>query len=116
METAGPRRGISPQRTTLSAGFGALPRETSVGKMVPMLVTIDRVGRVVIPKEIRERLDLEPNTELEVLVEGQDMVLRRVPRAGRRVVEVDGWPVIEAAEGVTITDSDVQRWRDDGQR
>ena len=81
-----------------------------------MLVTIDRAGRIVVPKEVRDRLALTPNSELELSVEGDGVVLRprRVP--GRRVVEVDGWPVIEAVPGLTVTDADVQRWRDDVQR
>lgn len=84
--------------------------------MVTMLVSIDRAGRVVIPKEVRERLSLVANSELEVAIEGDRVVLspRRTP--GRRVVDVDGWPVIEAVRGMTITDADVQRWRDDVQR
>lgn len=37
-----------------------------------MTITIDNAGRVVIPKEIRDRLNLFPGTELElVLVEDE---------------------------------------------
>jgi hypothetical protein len=32
------------------------------------------------------------------------------------VVDDDGWPVIERVGGITITDADVQRWRDADQR
>lgn len=81
-----------------------------------MLASIDRAGRVVIPKEVRERLSLDAGTELEITVEGSELRLAPVRRAGRRVVEVDGWPVLERARGLTVTDADVQRWRDDGQR
>ena len=80
------------------------------------MVTIDRAGRVVIPKEVRERLGLEPHSELEVTVEGHGLLLTPRVSVGRRVVENDGWPVIEAVRGRTVTDADVQRWRDDGQR
>ena len=31
-----------------------------------MLITIDRAGRVIIPKEIRDRLNLHPGSVLEV--------------------------------------------------
>ena len=31
---------------------------------------------------------------------------------GRAVIDDDGWPVIDRVQGVTTTDSDVQRWRD----
>jgi AbrB family looped-hinge helix DNA binding protein len=81
-----------------------------------MMVTIDRAGRVVIPKELRDRLDLQPDSALELSAEGDAIVIRRAHRAGRRVVEVDGWPVLEPVEGVTTTDLDVQRWRDADQR
>ncbi|MEM2123099.1 MAG: AbrB/MazE/SpoVT family DNA-binding domain-containing protein [Candidatus Bathyarchaeia archaeon] len=41
-----------------------------------MAVVIDRYGRVLIPKEVRERLGLEPNTALELIVKGGEIVLR----------------------------------------
>ncbi len=84
--------------------------------MVTMMVTIDRAGRIVIPKDLRERLSLSANSELEITVEGNTLLLTPTRAPGRRIVEVDGWPVIEAARGLTVTDADVQRWRDDAQR
>lgn len=84
--------------------------------MVTMMVTMDRAGRLVVPKEIRERLDLTPESQLELLVEGDALIITHARRAGRRVIEVDGWPVLEPVEGMSISDADVQRWRDDGQR
>lgn len=84
--------------------------------MATMMVSIDRAGRVVVPKELRERLGIAADDELEVRLEGDSLVLTPVRRPGRRVVEVDGWPVLEAVPGLGVTDADVQRWRDDGQR
>jgi AbrB family looped-hinge helix DNA binding protein len=81
-----------------------------------MTVSIDRAGRVVIPKDVRDRLALEADAELEIEIEGDVIRLTPVRRAGRRVVEVDGWPVIERGDGASITDADVQRWRDADQR
>lgn len=80
-----------------------------------MMVTIDRAGRVVIPKDVRARLDLGPGTSIELIVQGDALVLRPVRPAGRKVIEVDGWPVIEPGER-TITDADVQHWRDADRR
>lgn len=42
-------------------------------------ITIDKAGRVVVPKPVRDRLGLEPGTELE-LTEWRDGVLLR-PRS-----------------------------------
>ena len=77
-----------------------------------MMVSIDRAGRIVIPKDVRDRLALSPDAELEVLVDGDSIRLTPVRTAGRRIVEIDGWPAIEPVEGRAITDADVQRWRD----
>jgi AbrB family looped-hinge helix DNA binding protein len=81
-----------------------------------MLVGIDRAGRVVIPKDVRERLSLAADAQLELDTEGDSIRLTPVRPRSRRIVEVDGWPVIEAAEGHRTTDADVQRWRDADQR
>jgi AbrB family looped-hinge helix DNA binding protein len=81
-----------------------------------MMVTIDRAGRVVIPKDVRERLALGPDANLELDVEGGSIRLtpERGPRRSFRVI--DGWPVFEAVPGHRITDADVQRLRDADQR
>lgn len=84
--------------------------------MDAMLVSVDRVGRIVIPKEVRDALSLGVDAQLDLTVEGEELRLTPVRPAGRRVVEVDGWPVIEAAPGLSTSDADVRRWRDDGQR
>jgi AbrB family looped-hinge helix DNA binding protein len=80
------------------------------------MVTIDRAGRVVIPKDIRDRLSLGADAEVEVEIDGDSIRLVPVRLPGRRVVDVDGWPVIERGQGPRITDADVQRWRDADQR
>jgi AbrB family looped-hinge helix DNA binding protein len=41
-----------------------------------MRVTIDKAGRIVVPKEIRERLGLNANRELEVLDHPDGLLLR----------------------------------------
>ena len=81
-----------------------------------MLVVVDRDGRVVIPKEVRERLSLGPDTQLELDTEGDSIRLTPVRPRSRASVEVDGWPVIAPAGGHSVTDVDVQRWRDADQR
>lgn len=86
------------------------------GMMPPMLVGIDRAGRVVVPKEVRDRLSLAPDAQLELDIEGDSIRLTPVRQPSRSIVEVDGWPVIAPAAGHTVTDADVQRWRDADQR
>jgi AbrB family looped-hinge helix DNA binding protein len=41
-------------------------------------VTLDKVGRVVIPKTLRDELQLEPGDTLELESEGDSMTLRPV--------------------------------------
>ena len=81
-----------------------------------MLASIDRAGRIVIPKEIRDRLSLQPDATVEVTIDGDEIRLTPLRKRGRPIVAVDGWPVIERVDGMTITDADVQRWRDADQR
>jgi AbrB family looped-hinge helix DNA binding protein len=81
-----------------------------------MLASIDRAGRVVIPKEIRDRLSLGPDATVEVSIDGDEIRLAPVRTRGRAIVVIDGWPVIERNDAMLITDADVQRWRDADQR
>ncbi|HQF02352.1 MAG TPA: AbrB/MazE/SpoVT family DNA-binding domain-containing protein [Phycicoccus sp.] len=81
-----------------------------------MLASLDKAGRVVIPKDARDQLGLLPEAQFDVTVTGDGLLLTPIRRPTRRVIEVDGWPVIEAIGGSSMTDADVQRWRDDGQR
>ncbi len=84
--------------------------------MVTMLVSIDRAGRVVIPKELRDRLAIGPDSELEVSVDADGIRLTPQRPPARMVVDDDGWPVLQRVTGITVTDADVHRWRDAEQR
>ncbi|MCL2092194.1 MAG: AbrB/MazE/SpoVT family DNA-binding domain-containing protein [Micrococcales bacterium] len=81
-----------------------------------MTVTVDRAGRVVIPKDARDRLQLGPDAELDLAVEGDSIRLTPVRRAGRTFHLVDGFPRIDTVAGITTTDADVRAWRDADQR
>lgn len=72
-----------------------------------MRTTIDRAGRIVIPKELRDRVGLVPG-EVDIDVRGSSVVIESIP--GGRVVEEDGRLVVEAT-GVWLTDADVRRLR-----
>jgi AbrB family looped-hinge helix DNA binding protein len=65
-----------------------------------MRTTIDKAGRVVIPREIRRRVGLGPG-EVEIVVDGAGV--RIEPIAGDELVEVDGRLAIPAS-GVRIDD------------
>lgn len=80
------------------------------------MASLDKAGRVVIPKEARDQLGLTPEAQFDVTVTGDGLLLTPIRRPSRRIIEVNGWPVIEAVRGLTVTDADVQRWRDDGRR
>lgn len=42
-----------------------------------MIITIDRAGRLVVPKVLREQFDLTPGCELEIEAAGDGITLRR---------------------------------------
>ena len=44
--------------------------------MVRATVSIDKVGRVVLPKTLRDQLHLSPGDTLDLSVEGEQMTLR----------------------------------------
>ncbi|HET8930229.1 MAG TPA: AbrB/MazE/SpoVT family DNA-binding domain-containing protein [Acidimicrobiales bacterium] len=82
-----------------------------------MMVSIDKAGRIVVPKAIRDDLDLVPDTDLSLTVEGDTIRLSRLGRPTRRLAFTDdGRPYFPAPDDVSVTDLDVQRLRDADQR
>ena len=77
-----------------------------------MRTTIDKAGRLVIPKELRERVGLGPG-EVEVRVEGA--ALRIEPLASDRLIERNGRLTVPAS-GDALDDDRVQALRDVDQR
>jgi len=77
-----------------------------------MRATIDKAGRLVIPKVLRDRLGIRPG-EVEVVVDGS--ALRVEPVSGTAVAEQGGRLVIPAS-GQVLTAADVQTLRDAEQR
>ncbi|MEB3034297.1 AbrB/MazE/SpoVT family DNA-binding domain-containing protein [[Mycobacterium] nativiensis] len=77
-----------------------------------MRATIDKAGRLVIPKQLRDHLGLRPG-EVEVTADGA--ALRVEPFADESLDDVEGRLVIPAS-GVQINDDVVRTLRDAGQR
>ncbi|MBI4883638.1 MAG: AbrB/MazE/SpoVT family DNA-binding domain-containing protein [Actinobacteria bacterium] len=81
-----------------------------------MKVTIDRVGRVVIPKGLRDQLGLQPDAELDVSIDGHAIRLEPRPAAARVVVDRDGFAVLRSVGDTRLTDRMVRDLRDADQR
>lgn len=77
-----------------------------------MRATIDKAGRLVIPKALRDSLGIRPG-EVEVRPDGAGLRVE-VP-ADESLDERDGMLVIPAS-GAPIGDDDVRSWRHDSQR
>lgn len=77
-----------------------------------MRATIDKAGRLVLPKPLRDRIGIRPG-EVEVFVEGAG--LRVEPIAADVLEERDGRLVVPRS-GAAIDDADVQALRDADQR
>jgi AbrB family looped-hinge helix DNA binding protein len=81
-----------------------------------MRTTIDRAGRVVVPKPIREHLRLLGGGELEITERGGVIEMIPVP-ADAEVVDSPEGPVVVAAEPLpALTDAEVQEAIDESRR
>lgn len=78
-----------------------------------MRSTIDRAGRLVIPKALRNSLGLVPG-EVEVTADGAGLHIE--PLADGRLEDEGGLLVIPAAADATISDDLVRALRDADQR
>lgn len=81
-----------------------------------MYVTVDRVGRVVIPKALRVALGITPETPLELIPDGSGLRIEPVRRRQREIGASDGLPILDDVDGAVLTDGDIRRLRDDAQR
>jgi len=78
---------------------------------------VDRVGRVVIPKQLREAAGIVSGSELEMEVDGNGLRCEVVYRRRRMIDAPDGLPRLRAAaDAPRLTDHDVRELRDRDQR
>jgi len=78
-----------------------------------MEATVDSVGRIVIPKPLRDALGLVPGAKVDVSLYGAGLAV--VP-GGRtaRLVEQDGHLVAKSDSGAVLTDEIMYRLIDEG--
>jgi AbrB family looped-hinge helix DNA binding protein len=80
-----------------------------------MRSTMDSGGRIVLPKEVRQQLNLDPGQQFEIHVgPALEIVIEPVDPAVRLETSDLGLPVLVPEGGVpTISDDDVRQWRDE---
>lgn len=78
-----------------------------------MEVTVDEVGRIVLPKPLRDRLRLTPGTKVDVSEYGDGLHVTPISRTAR-IEEREG-RLVAVAE-TPITDDDVLALIDAGRR
>ena len=81
-----------------------------------MRTTIDKAGRIVVPKKLRDRFGLVGGTEVEIDDVGDGLLVAPVEKvASARLVEKDGFLVIEG-DGSPFTDDDIRSMIDEMRR
>lgn len=69
-----------------------------------MKATVDAVGRILIPKQLRETLGLTPGSEVDISPYGSGLAVLPGGRTARIVLNEDGLPV---ATGTTVITDEI---------
>ncbi len=83
------------------------------GTIFPMEATVDEVGRIVVPKPLRDRLHLVAGTKVDVSEYGDGLHIAPVSRTAR--LEVRDGRLVAVAD-TPISDDDVLALVDAGRR
>ncbi len=67
-------------------------------------VEIDKAGRVVVPKKIRDLMHLRPGDKLDVQIDGEKITMAH-HRVGKGLYEKDGWLVYDSGVPMSIEES-----------
>lgn len=79
-----------------------------------MRVTIDRAGRIVVPKPLRDALGLREDSELEIVADGGGLRLDPVLTSTRTITDGrDGLPRLNRVRDAVVTDDEVRVLRDE---
>lgn len=69
-------------------------------------VTIDKAGRLVVPKPMRDALHLKPGVELEIQQNGDEITLRP-PQTSPQLVKKKGMWVLQCREPLNVSAVDL---------
>jgi AbrB family looped-hinge helix DNA binding protein len=78
-----------------------------------MRVTVDKLGRIVIPKRLRDQAGIGADTELDIVFDGLAITLAPVVTHERIVDDRDGLPVLRAVPDGVLTDDVIRALRDE---
>ena len=76
-----------------------------------MKTTIDKAGRVVIPKPLRDALGLAAGTEVDIVIDGVGIRIDGPEPEQDELIEVNGFLMIKDRGGPRLTVEDVRRGR-----
>lgn len=102
-----------PERTGLISALTRSANWEWTGTIVPMEATVDEVGRIVVPKPLRDRLRLGPGTKVDVSEYGDGLHIAPVGRTAR--IEARDGRLVAVAD-TPVTDDDVLALMDSGRR
>ena len=85
------------------------------GINMPSMVTLDKRGRIVVPKEIRKKLDLAEGSALLLEPEGEETLILRAIRRSVGFVNDPLWLAVHnpAKSRVPLTRERLERWEEE---